>query len=106
MFMETKVYDDIVNDIAEAVAKFASPSKIIEYSTKHDLQGNVTAFKLCVIGSTVDQNTLLRKVYDEIDSAIPFDLIFYTEEQFEALKQDSEAFANRVSKGGRLRYGS
>mgnify|MGYP001774423900 FL=1 len=48
---------------------------------------------------------MLTQIFDEVDSEIPYDILLYTDEQFEELKDSSDAFASRVNQKGRLRYG-
>ena len=48
---------------------------------------------------------MLTRIFDEVDSDIPYDVLLYTDEQFEQLKDSSDAFASRVNQRGRVRYG-
>lgn len=92
--------------IEEAVAKIVklfSPSKVIEYHTKY-INGELSSFKLCIIGPITDKRKMLATIYDEIDSDIPYDVLLYTDEQFEELKDDKSAFAFKINQKGRVRY--
>ena len=48
---------------------------------------------------------MLTRIFDEVDSEIPYDVLLYTDEQFEELKNSSDAFASRINRRGRVRYG-
>ena len=52
-----------------------------------------------------EKNKMLTRIYDEVDSEIPYDIILYTDEEFKELSEQLSAFANRISQKGRVRYG-
>lgn len=95
----------IIEDAVAKIVELFSPSMVIEYNTKYDMEGELTSFKLCVVGPIGDKRKMLAKIYDEIDSEIPYDVLLYTDEQFDELKDESTAFAARIHKKGRVRYG-
>ncbi len=96
-----RVIEQTVNKIVELF----SPSKVIEYNTKYDMEGKVSSFKLCIVGKIADKRKMLTRIFDEVDSEIPYDVLLYTDEQFEELKNSSDAFASRINRRGRVRYG-
>lgn len=69
------------------------------------MDGKLRSFKLCIVGKIQDKKKMLTQIFDEVDSEIPYDILLYTDEQFEELKDSSDAFASRVNQKGRLRYG-
>lgn len=100
-----KQTDKIIEKAVLKIVEMFSPSKVIEYNTKYDMEGELTSFKLCIIGRIEDKRKMLTRIYDEVDSDIPYDVMFYTDEQFEELKNESTAFASRINQKGRVRYG-
>ena len=97
--------DKIIEETVNKIAELFSPSKIIEYNTKYGMDGRLLSFKLCIVGKIPDKRRMLTRIFDEVDSDIPYDVLLYTDEQFEQLKDSSDAFASRVNQRGRLRYG-
>lgn len=77
---------------------------VIEYNTKYDMDGNISAFKLCIVGDIPDKRRMLTRIFDEVDSDIPYDVLLYTDEQFRELTEDDGAFASHVNQKGRVRY--
>ena len=47
---------------------------------------------------------MLTRIFDEVDSDIPYDVLLYTDEQFHELTKDDGAFASHVNQKGRVRY--
>lgn len=97
--------DRIIEETVRKIVELFSPSKVIEYNTKYDMDGKLISFKLCIVGKIEDKKKLLTRIFDEVDSEIPYDILLYTDEQFEQLKDSSDAFASRVNQRGRVRYG-
>ena len=97
--------DQVVEQTVKKIVELFHPSRVIEYNTKYDMDGNVSSFKLCIVGDVPDKRRMLTRIFDEVDSDIPYDVLLYTDEQFEELKDSSDAFASRVNQRGRLRYG-
>ena len=89
--------------IEQTVNRFP-PCRVIEYNTKYDMDGNVSAFKLCIVGNIPDKRRMLTRIFDEVDSDIPYDVLLYTDEQFHELTEDDGAFAARIQQKGRVRY--
>ena len=97
--------DKVIEETVDQIVKLFSPSRVIEYNTKYDMDGKLRSFKLCIVGKIQDKKKMLTQIFDEVDSEIPYDILLYTDEQFEELKDSSDAFASRVNQKGRLRYG-
>lgn len=94
----------IINEVLEQVVAVAEPEAVFLYNCKHDLDGNLKSFKLCVICEFENKRRLLSDIFD-VDCDIPFDILLYTKEQFLKLRDDTDAFANRVCTKGRMLYG-
>ena len=97
--------DKEIEETVDQIVKLFSLSRVIEYNTKYDMDGKLRSFKLCIVGKIQDKKKMLTQIFDEVDSEIPYDILLYTDEQFEELKDSSDAFASRVNQKGRLRYG-
>ena len=97
--------DKVIEESVEKIVELFSPTRVIEYGTKYDMDGALSSFKLCIVGEIPDKRRMLTRIFDEVDSEIPFDILLYTNEQFEELKNSQDAFASRVNQRGRVRYG-
>ena len=69
------------------------------------MDGHLISFKQCIVVNIPDKKKMLTRIYDEVDSEIPYDIILYTDEEFKELSEQLSAFANRISQKGRVRYG-
>ena len=97
--------DKLIQETVDKIVELFSPSKVIEYNTKYGMDGRLLSFQLCIVGKITDKRRMLTRIFDEVDSDIPYDVLLYTDEQFEQLKDSSDAFASRVNQRGRVRYG-
>ncbi len=97
--------DKVIEETVEKIVELFSPSKVIEYNTKYDMDGKLSSFKLCIVGKIEDKRKMLTRIFDEVDSEIPYDVLLYTDEQFNQLKDSYDAFASRINQRGRVRYG-
>lgn len=91
----------VVNSIA---AKFA-PVKIYMFNNRRGEKGRTTGFKLCVINDCDDLLETERKIYLEVDSEVPFDIVLYSPGDWERLCETNGSFAQKVAKTGVLVYG-
>lgn len=80
------------------------PDKIILFSQKKDLSGNVTSFKLCIVSPTDNKGEIERSVYLQADCEIPFDLLIYTREEWEQLADEVGSFAWKLDRTGLVIY--
>ena len=81
--------------------------KIYLISLKVDNLGEVKSFKL---GLIVDDNVkstseLAGQLYFDVDCELPFDLVIYTEGEFNSLKGDIGTFAWKIENSGTVLYG-
>ncbi|MGN0664335.1 MAG: hypothetical protein ACI4L5_04595 [Negativibacillus sp.] len=93
-----------VQEVLKQVIAIAKPEAVFLYNCKHDLDGELTSFKLCVICEYENKRRLLTDIFD-VDCETPFDVLLYTKEQFRQLRDDTAAFANRVFTKGKMLYG-
>ena len=73
--------DKVIEETVDQIVKLFSPSRVIEYNTKYDMDGKLRSFKLCIVGKIQDKKKMLTQIFDEVDSEIPYDILLYTEGQ-------------------------
>ena len=84
-----KNQDQVIEQTVNRIVELFHPSRVIEYNTKYDMDG---------------KRRMLTRIFDEVDSDIPYDVLLYTDEQFRELTEDDGAFASHVNQKGRVRY--
>lgn len=93
---------EIVNQI---VCEF-NPEKIILFGSVAKCTNNLNSdIDLCIIKDTSDKRNLIATIYSKIDSNIPFDILVYTNEEWEKNANDSSSFAYIINKTGVVLYG-
>lgn len=95
-----------IDSIKEQLIQLLEPKSIILFGS----QSKGTAKKssdidLCIIKNTDDKKALLTKAYINVESTKPFDLIIYTEEEWESAVAELSSFAHIIKKGGSVIYG-
>jgi len=93
----------IINEVLEQVVSVAKPEAVFLYNCKHRMDDSLLSFKLCVICEYENKRRLLSDIID-VDCDIPFDILIYTKEQFRQLRDNADAFANRICQEGRMLY--
>ena len=93
-----------VQRLAAEIRALCSPEKIYLYHAKFDLNQQVTSFKICVVAETGDKAALERKIYLSLDCDLPYDLVLYTPEEWEACMQNPHSFAGTIREKGVLLY--
>lgn len=94
-----------IMSIKEQIISRYAPSKIILFGS----QSKGTATKksdidLCIIKSTDNKRELLTDMYLYIDSSKPFDLLLYTEHEWDKCISDSTSFAYLIHQKGTVIY--
>ena len=84
-----KNQDQVIEQTVNRIVELFHPSRVI---------------KLCIVGDIPDKRRMLTRIFDEVDSDIPYDVLLYTDEQFRELTKDDGAFASHVNQKGRVRY--
>ena len=81
--------------------------KIYLISVKVDTIGDLKSFKLGLIVDNDIKITseLAGDLYFNIDCELPFDLVIYTENEFNSLKDDVGTFAQKINDSGTVLYG-
>ena len=80
------------------------PMDVLLVSRKEAVDGGLTSVKLCVIIGGGDAAEVERRLYVDIDSDLPYDVLVYTREEWNRLAEDSASFASRIRKTGRVLY--
>ena len=96
--------DSIIQEVLDQIIPIANPETVILYNCKYHPAGDLYSFKLCIVCEIVNKRRLLSDIF-EIDCDVPFDVLLYTPAQFQQLRDDTAAFANRVSQKGKILYG-
>jgi len=96
---------DRIADVCQVIVKNFSPQKVILYNIKTSAVGELRSFKLCVIVADGETLTIEKRIYLEVDSDIPFDVLVYTSEEWEKLITQKNSFACRIIKEGTYIHG-
>ena len=102
--MSTQDMRDEMREVVADIVRLIHPEKIILFSQKHSLQGEMVSFKLCVVADCADKAQTERQLYLELDSPVPFDVVLYTPEEFAQLKALRGTFASKVRAKGKVLY--
>ncbi|ATW28163.1 nucleotidyltransferase domain-containing protein [Candidatus Formimonas warabiya] len=95
-----------VDFIKNQIISSYNPSKIILFGSYAN--GTATAksdIDLCIIKNTNNKRKLLPDMYLNIESKKPFDLLLYTEAEWNECINDTSSFAYLINKKGIVIYG-
>lgn len=95
-----------VKTVCEHIIGQFHPQKVILFNIKHSPSGSEKSFKLCVVVDTADKISVEKRIYLDIDSEIPFDVLIYTPQEWDSLMLQKHSFATRISQEGTFIYGS
>ncbi len=90
----------VIRPVVCAVAALLRPRRIYLYNQKRSLKGEITAFKLCAVAPLANKEEAERDVYRQVDSAIPYDILLYTPEEWAALTADPASYASHINTNG------
>lgn len=96
---------DNIKTVRDEIADKFHPQKMLLFSQKHDLSGNVKGFKICIVIDTADKLETEKQIYLDVDSEVPYDVLLYTPEEWQELLGQSGSFAMRIMKKGQCIYG-
>lgn len=91
-------------ELRDAIVRLAAPETILLVSRKEAVDGSLTAVKLCVVIGEGDPDAVERRLYMDIDSDLPYDVLVYTRGEWDRLAEDVASFASRIRKTGRVLY--
>jgi len=86
------------------VTEALEPERVYLYNKRENHQGEVTAFKLCIIADTPDKSAAERDIYIGFDSEVPFDVLIYTPDEWEQVKNQEASFAGKIIETGMIVY--
>jgi predicted nucleotidyltransferase len=95
-----------INLIKEQIVSLYNPSKIILFGSQSKGTATIKSdIDLCVVKDTENKRELLTDMYLNIESSIPFDLLLYTEAEWNRCVNDTTSFAYLIDKKGTVIYG-
>ena len=93
-----------LEQLRDAIIRLAAPETVLLASRKEAVDGSLTSVKLCVVIGGGDADEVERRLYIDIDSDLPYDVLVYTREEWDRLAEDPASFASRIRKTGRVLY--
>nr|WP_307992061.1 nucleotidyltransferase domain-containing protein [uncultured Niameybacter sp.] len=99
-------YDRVLQEIKEQFIQKFHPSKLILFgSIAKGTFRETSDIDLCVVQDTDNKRKLLTDMYVEIESEIPFDIVLYTNQEWNECIKDTSAFAYQINNTGVTIYG-
>lgn len=95
-----------VNYIKNQIIERYAPSKVILFGSQ--AKGTASKYSdidLCIIKNTENKRELITDMYLNIESQKPFDLVIYTELEWNECIKDKTSFASLISRKGEVIYG-
>ena len=101
-------YDERIIKLCEGIAELVKPVRIIIFSSKYKVTGELASFKLCVIVKDTECSKTEQKIYLNLDCEVPYDVLVYNYDHWNALMEDDPySFACRsIRNGGVVLYES
>ncbi len=94
-----------VKNILNAILKICDPVSVIMYGEKKDVSSNmVKSVDLCLIVEDYPKDELLKKIYVEVESDIPYNILIYTANEWEEMTGDPLTYASRIQEKGTVIY--
>ncbi len=99
--------DKDIQTVADAIGYKYQPEGIILISKKVDNSNQLKSFKIALLVSDdiTSISELECKVYIDVDSPIPYDIVIYKMSEWLYLKEDVSTFAYKISTTGVWLYG-
>jgi predicted nucleotidyltransferase len=98
--------DYYVDKITEEIINKFNPTKIILFgSIANGTYKSDSDIDLCIIKDTQNKRNLTANIYTEIDCEMPFDILVYTNEEWERNINDLSSFAYKINTSGVILYG-
>ena len=95
-----------INLIKEQIVSRYAPSKIILFGSQaKGVATRKSDIDLCIVKDTENKRELLIDMYLSIESSKPFDLLLYTESEWNQCVNDTTSFAYLINKKGAVIYG-
>ena len=93
-----------IDRLRDDIVRICNPETIMLFSKKQNVHGDLCAVKLCVIIAEGDAHQVERRLYVDIPSDIPFDVLVYTREDWERHIRSDMSFAAHIAQTGRVLY--
>lgn len=93
-----------IRSVCGDIARLFSPERMILFSVKRSVSGAVRSFKVCVILDAPRVPDIEKRIYLEIDSRLPFDVLVYTPAEWAALVCQKDSFASTIIREGTVVY--
>jgi len=99
--------NQLINRTVDEIRRICDPLSIILVSNKVNTEGDLVGIKLVVIVPDGDESVgeLECRLYMQIDSDIPYDLVLYSQSEWEQFKNDIGSFAWKIHNTGAYIYG-
>ncbi|MCQ2464432.1 MAG: hypothetical protein MJ095_02480 [Oscillospiraceae bacterium] len=100
--------NELITRTVDEIVSICSPLNIILISSKVSTDGSLAGFKLVVIVNDNPEESISDlecRLYMQIDSEIPFDLVLYSRSEWEKFKNDTGTFAWKTHNTGVYIYG-
>lgn len=98
--------DYAIAEITEQIINKFDPKAIILFGSiakgTYNLYSDID---LCIIKDTLNKRDLIMRIQTEIDSKIPFDILVYTNDEWERNVNDPASFAYIINNTGVILYG-
>lgn len=99
-------FDRALQEIKEQLIQKFRPSKVILFgSVAKGIFNETSDIDLCVVQDTDNKRQLLTDMYVEIESEVPFDIVLYTNKEWNECVKDTSAFAYQINNTGVTIYG-
>ncbi|MCT4612136.1 MAG: nucleotidyltransferase domain-containing protein [Clostridia bacterium] len=96
---------EIIN-LANKIVDKVKPQKIILFGSKaKGLSRENSDIDICVIVEFENKHKKLMEIYEIIDLDIDVDIVLYSPNKWEELKDDSSTFAGIINETGKVLYG-
>lgn len=95
-----------IQGIKEQIIRKFNPKKIILFGSQ--VKGTCTKYSdidLCIIKNTDNKRELIADIYLNIESSKPYDVLVYTEQEWQENINDTTTFAYLINKNGVEIYG-
>lgn len=94
-------YDERIVRLCENIADLVHPVRIIIFSCKKKMSGELASFKLCVIVRDTECSKVEQQIYLHFDCEVPYDVLVYNADHWnELMEGDPYSFACRVIRNG------
>ncbi len=99
--------ENSIQSVADAIGEKYQPKGIVLISKKVNNHGDLTSFKVAVLVSDdiSSISELECKIYLDVDSDIPYDIVIYKLSEWLYLKEDVSTFAYKIYSQGVWLYG-